>query len=77
MVSSYTLQGAECSISSLGSFNWTDVPAGNLFFLIVGVDQSDCYESSWGRNSSGDERNGATPSNLCGATLKDTSEVCR
>ena len=61
------------SIGTSGNFNWTDVPEEDLFFLVVGVDESGCYESSWGTDGSGSERNGATPSGQCGATMKDTS----
>jgi hypothetical protein len=75
-VASYTLQGAACDIGELGTFVWQDVPPGNLFFLIVSVDPAGCFEGSWGLDSSGDERNGAGASGMCGVTLKDASARC-
>ena len=45
-------------------------------FLIVGVDGTGVYESSWGADSSGAERHGSAPSNLCGVTTKDDTESC-
>ncbi len=76
-VSDYTLQSAECAIGSLGAYNWSGVPAGDLYFLIVGVHECPLYESSWGKNSLGEERNGTTPSNLCGVTTKITAGLCQ
>jgi hypothetical protein len=75
-VSSLTLQGAECGIGVLGSYGWRGVPAGDLFLLLVGVDDTGVYESSWGTDGSGAERNGTAPSNMCGVTTKDATESC-
>jgi hypothetical protein len=44
--------------------------------LIVGVDITNVYESSWGTDSSDTERNGVTPSKQCGVTYKILSETC-
>jgi hypothetical protein len=76
-VSDYTLQSAECAIGSLGAYNWSGVPAGDLYFLLVGVHECPIYESSWGTNSLGAERNGSVPSNLCGVTTKISAVSCR
>jgi len=76
-LSSYELQGSECGIGTLGAYDWSDLPVGDLFFLIVGVDATGIYESSWGVDGSGAERNGDAPSNRCGVTTKDATELCR
>jgi hypothetical protein len=76
-VATYTLLGAKCGIGGSGSYNWTGVPSGDLFFLVVGVDECSVYESSWGVDSSGQERNGTAPSQLCGVTTKLPDKTCR
>ena len=77
-VAVYSLQGAKYGIVSIsGSYQWEGVPSGDLFFLVVGVDDTGVYESSWGTASNGAERNGGAPSNLCGVTNKDFGEACR
>jgi hypothetical protein len=52
------------------------VPAGSLFFLVVGTDASGIYESSWGTASSGAERHGFAASFECLATTKVVSSDC-
>jgi hypothetical protein len=74
-VSNYTLSGSECSLGTTGSFDWNGVPAGDLFFLLVGTDGSRT-ESSWGTDSLFGERNGLGPSGTCGTTGKDVSGSC-
>jgi hypothetical protein len=73
LVAAYTLSGSECGIGA-GAFAWNDVPAGDLFFLIVGGDDVET-ESSWGSGEFG-ERNGLTASGECGVTDKNVSAVC-
>ena len=51
------------------------MPAGNLFYLIVGTDGI-AIESSWGSTSFG-ERNGINASGQCGVTAKEISNVCQ
>jgi hypothetical protein len=70
------LLGAECGIGITGSFSWNTVPSGDLYFLVVGTDGSAMYESSWGRDSFGNERNGNRASFLCGTTTKVTTSTC-
>jgi hypothetical protein len=72
-VAQYALDGAACDIGA-GSFTWNDVPAGDLYFLVVGAD-GDAIESSWGAATHG-ERNGLGASGQCGATLKDLAGTC-
>ncbi|MCP3977850.1 MAG: hypothetical protein GY716_00775 [bacterium] len=74
-VASYSLAGSICGIGDTGSFDWASVPAGDLFFLVVGTDGAD-MESSWGIDSVGNERNGGAASGECAAVAKDTSNVC-
>lgn len=74
-VSSYGFTSAQCAIGTSGSYDWTSVPAGNLFFIIDSTDGSGS-EGSWGRDSSGSERGGTSPSGLCGNTTKNTSGSC-
>jgi hypothetical protein len=73
-VSAYGLIGSECGIGGTGSFVWNGVPAGDLFFLVVGGDGV-ATESSWGLSSYG-ERNGLSPSGECGATAKTVNGSC-
>jgi hypothetical protein len=75
-LSTYTLQGSECAIGVVDDHDWYDVPAGDLFFLIVGVDSTGVYESSWGTDGAGEERNGTSSSWMCGVTTRDSSESC-
>ena len=74
-VSTYALRGAACSMGTSGSAVWSLVPAGDLFFLVVGTDGSST-ESSWGVDSGGQERHGTVPSGLCGITAKDAATAC-
>jgi len=74
-VDGYFLGGAECSIGTSGSYAWGGVPVGDLYFLAVGVDGAGT-ESGWGLDGSGQERNGPSPSGMCGVTLKDASATC-
>ena len=76
-VSGYTLQSAECAIGSVGAYNWSGVPTGDLYFLIVGVHECPIYESSWGTNSLGEERNGTSASGLCGTVTKIPWDSCQ
>ena len=74
-VSSYALQGGVCSLGTAGNFSWNSLPAGNLFFLIVGTDGSGT-ESSWGQDRGSGERNGNVASGECGASAKDPTNLC-
>ena len=74
-VAAYALSGSECSLGTSGSFTWTGVPSGNLYFLIVGHDGSGT-ESSWGTATGGVERNGGAASAQCGVTLKELTGTC-
>ena len=75
-VSSYALLGAECSIGLSGSLGWTGVPAGSLYFLVVGRESSGIYESGWGVDSAGNPRLPHRAAALCGSTIKATASTC-
>jgi hypothetical protein len=75
-VSEYQLQGSVCKLGVGGGYDWYGVPTGDLFFLIVGVDPTGIYESSWGGGMAGAPRNGAAPSNQCSVTTRDDSLTC-
>ncbi|MDH3283534.1 MAG: aryl-sulfate sulfotransferase [Acidobacteriota bacterium] len=75
-VSTYGLLGAECAVGTGGSHTWLAVPSGNLFFLMVGQSADGVYESSWGKSSGGEERNGTQSSFLCSPTVKDIAQSC-
>jgi uncharacterized repeat protein (TIGR01451 family) len=70
-ISSYTIGGAVCDVGNPET--WTAVPAGDLWFLLIGSDGQG-VESSWGLATSG-ERSGLFPSNACGDTAKKISRV--
>jgi hypothetical protein len=72
-VATGALDGSACGIGS-GSYTWSAVPAGDLFFLVVGFDGND-VESRWGDSAFG-ERNGLTASGECGASLKNVALTC-
>ncbi len=73
-VASYVPGGSVCSIGTTGAFTWNGVPAGDLYFLIVGTDGA-AIESSWGQSVFG-ERGGLTSSGQCGVTAKAVSATC-
>ena len=71
-VSSYTVSGSLCGVTT--PLEWTSLPSGSLWFLLVGEDGFST-EGSWGVGTNG-ERNGAIPSGVCGNELKDALGVC-
>jgi len=75
-VSTYTLSGSECGLGGSGTHVWNSVPPRDLFILLVGRDPTGVYESSWGLDGAGLERNAASPSDMCDATSKDITLTC-
>jgi uncharacterized repeat protein (TIGR01451 family) len=71
-VSDHAISGAVCGIGNPET--WTAVPAGNLWFVVVGSDGQG-VESSWGHGSEG-ERSGLSPSDTCGDTAKEITGTC-
>ena len=74
-VSTYAVTGAVCGLGPLGGYDWVGVPAGDLWFLVVGDDAS-AMEGSWGTNGAGAPRNGTTASGLCGFTTRSNAATC-
>ena len=74
-VASYALGGSECGLGTAGSFSWSNVPPGDLYFLVVGTDGAGT-ESSWGSDSLEGERNGPAASGQCGVVAKKLSSGC-
>jgi hypothetical protein len=74
-VASVTISGASCDLGTTGSATWTGVPAGSLWFTIVGDDNA-TVEASWGTNGTGGQRGGTTASGQCGTNTRDNSGTC-
>jgi hypothetical protein len=74
-VSTYSVTGGVCTLGTTGSASWSGVPAGNLWFLIAGNNGAG-VEGSWGLNSQGLERKGATPSGVCSNLLRSNVGTC-
>ena len=68
-LSSYAVSGGVCGLGPLGSFAWTGVPAGDLWFVAV-ADDAASAEGSWGESAPGIDRNGIVASGLCGFTSR-------
>jgi hypothetical protein len=74
-VASITVAGASCNLGTSGSALWSGVPAGDLWFVVVGDDAAST-EGSWGTDSTGAERGGSATSGQCGLGTRDDSGVC-
>jgi hypothetical protein len=74
-VSSATILGAACDLGASGIASWSGVPAGNLWFVVVG-DDGVSTEGSWGMDGAGAQRGLITASGQCGMTARDNSGVC-
>ena len=73
-VAALGIDGGVCSISTMGSFTWSLVPAGDLWFLVVGDDGAGT-EGSWGTGS-GAQRGGNTASGVCAIVDRDNNGTC-
>ena len=74
-VASLTVAGSICNLGTTGTYPWAGVPAGNVWFLVVGDDDA-VTEGSWGTVGGGAQRGGATVSGQCGITGRDNSGLC-
>jgi subtilisin-like proprotein convertase family protein len=74
-VASVAPAGAVCGLGPLGGYDWTAVPAGDLWFLVVGDDAA-AMEGSWGTDGAGAHRNGTTASGYCGFTTRSNAGTC-
>ncbi|HEX5043566.1 MAG TPA: hypothetical protein VFV75_11705, partial [Candidatus Polarisedimenticolaceae bacterium] len=71
---SYTLLGSVCGLGTSGSASWSGVPAGDLWFLVTGVDGAGT-EATWGTATAG-ERNGGSASGQCGNAARNNGATC-
>lgn len=74
-VAEYTLDGARCDLGSQGVVNWTTVPTGNIWFVVIG-DDGEGTEGSWGQDSGEADRNRSISSGFCGNSLRDNAGTC-
>ncbi len=74
-VASAAISGASCDLGIAGSATWTAVPAGDLWFVVVGDDDG-AVEGSWGIDGNGAQRGGTSASGRCSMTSRDNSETC-
>jgi hypothetical protein len=74
-VASLGIDGGICSIGTVGSFTWSSVPAGDLWFLVVGDDGAST-EGSWGTDSSDAQRAGKTASGVCAIVDRANTGTC-
>ncbi len=73
-VGSYAVAGAVCGLGTSGSVNWSGVPAGDLWFLVTGVDGAGT-EATWG-DATGGPRSGTAPSGQCGNAARTNATSC-
>jgi subtilisin-like proprotein convertase family protein len=71
----YTVDGGVCGLGPLGSYDWTGVPVGDAWFVVV-ADDAKSTEGSWGRDSTGLDRNGTAASAMCGFTVRSNAGAC-
>ncbi len=74
-VTSATVDAALCNIGTSGSFTWQSTPPADLFYVIVGTDDTGIYESGWGATTAG-PRGGTKASFECGTTTKVLDAQC-
>jgi hypothetical protein len=74
-VATAAVTGASCDLGVTGAASWTGVPAGDLWFVVVGDDGA-ATEGSWGTDSAGAQRGSGAASGQCGMTARDNSGVC-
>jgi subtilisin-like proprotein convertase family protein len=74
-VAALAVTGGFCSLGTSGSAAWTGVPAGDLWFVVVGDDDAGT-EGTWGTDATSGQRGGATVSGQCGITIRDNTGTC-
>ena len=74
-LASYTVDGGVCGLGPLGSYDWENVPAGDLWFVAVGDDAS-TTEGSWGTAGPPAERNATAASGACGFATRTNAGTC-
>jgi hypothetical protein len=74
-VASAAITGTACNLGTSGTNIWAGVPAGSVWFVIIGDDDA-TTEGSWGTSTGGAQRGGTTVSAQCGMTARDNSGTC-
>jgi subtilisin-like proprotein convertase family protein len=74
-VSSYAIGGSACAIGTSGTYGWSGVPAGSLWYVVV-ADSGTTTEGSWGTGVGGAERGGGSASGQCSMASRDNSGTC-
>ena len=74
-VSSHAIAGSVCALGTAGTFTWTGVPSGDLWYLVVSSDGAG-LEGTWGTTSAGADIQGTTPSGQCGNTARSNAGSC-
>ncbi len=74
----YSLSGSECGLGNTGTHTWNGSPdpstdASRFIWWVVVANDGAQTEGSWGKDSSGAERNGTQPSGRCGFIVKNTT----
>ena len=64
----------DCALGVAGASTWSGVPAGDLWFVVVGTNGTGT-EASWGLGTAG-ERGGTTASGQCGNAVRDNTGTC-
>lgn len=79
-LSTYGIVASGCNLGTSGTFTGPmgAIPNGErfLWWVMVQTGGQGQTESSWGKNSSLQERNGSNASNQCQNIYKDTSQTC-
>ena len=73
-VGTYAVTGAVCALGTSGTATWSGAPAGDLWFVVTGIDGSGT-EASWG-DATGGPRNGTAASNQCGSAARTNATTC-
>jgi len=74
-VSSMAVMGAACDLGTSGAASWTAVPAGDLWFVVVGDDNA-TTEGTWGVDGIGGQRGGTTASGQCEIATRNNGGIC-
>jgi subtilisin-like proprotein convertase family protein len=74
-VASASVSGSFCDLGTSGSASWPGVPAGDLWFVVVGDDDA-ATEGSWGTDGRGAQRGSGAPSGQCGITALNSVGAC-
>ena len=73
-LASYTVAGGYCGLGTSGSATWSGVPAGDLWFVVVGTDGAGT-EGTWGNATSG-PIGGTSASGQCGNSARNNGGTC-